>query len=82
MPVIVSDLEGQAELVRELELGRVVPVGDTMALARAVAAICSGGEPDADFRARTRRVAEQQFSWDARSRHTATFLRRLLAQPT
>jgi len=82
VPVIVSDLEGQAELVRELELGCVVPVGDTPALARAVAALCTGEGPGAGFRARVRRVAEQQFSWAARSRHTAAFLRRLLAHAT
>lgn len=82
VPVIVSDLEGQAELVRDLGLGCVVPAGDAAALARAVAALCAGGGPGDDFRVRVRRIAEQQFSWNARSRDTAAFLRRLLAHTT
>lgn len=39
LPVVVTDFPGQAELVRSLEAGLVVPPDDPCALARAVAAL-------------------------------------------
>ena len=39
VPVLVSDLPGQADLVREANAGVVVPLGDSAALGQAVAAL-------------------------------------------
>jgi glycosyltransferase involved in cell wall biosynthesis len=45
VPVVVTDLPGQSELVRDEDAGLVIPVGDPGALARAVAALAA--DPDA-----------------------------------
>ncbi|MBV9079436.1 MAG: glycosyltransferase family 4 protein [Methylobacteriaceae bacterium] len=78
VPAIVTDLPGQAELVRAGECGLVVPVDDPPALARAVATLPADPE-------RARRMGEAgaalvraEHSWDARAADTLAILDEVL----
>ena len=63
-PVIVTDLPGQADLVREAACGLVVPIDDPHAMALAVAAL--GGSTDAAAMGlRGRAIVETAYTWDA-----------------
>jgi glycosyltransferase involved in cell wall biosynthesis len=80
-PVIVSDLRGQAELVRDVGCGLVVPVGDAEALARAVAALAADPALAAEFGGRGARTVAAEHSWDARAGEVARIVRATLAAP-
>lgn len=79
-PVIVSELPFQADLVRKIEAGVVVPVADAGALAAAVAQLASAPPPS--LRAmgdRGRAYVEQHASWQARADETARIMLRVIA---
>jgi glycosyltransferase involved in cell wall biosynthesis len=66
-PVIVTDLPGQADLVREAACGIVIPTDDAHAMALAVAALASS--PDAAAMGRRGRAAvETRYTWEAIAR--------------
>lgn len=78
VPVVCSDIEGQADVVREAGAGIVVPVDDPASVAQAVADL-------ADDRARARSLghaartaAVERHSWDQRAGMTDALLRRLI----
>jgi glycosyltransferase involved in cell wall biosynthesis len=66
-PVIVSDLRGQAEFVRDTSCGLVVPVGDAEALARAVAALAADPSRARELGEKGARVVAAEHSWDVRA---------------
>lgn len=79
VPVVVSDLPYQAELVRGVGSGLVAPMADASALAQAVASLAADR---AGAREMGRRGAEhvvQNASWAARAKATAAILDRALA---
>jgi glycosyltransferase involved in cell wall biosynthesis len=63
-PVIVTDLPGQADLVRDANCGVVVPTDDAHALAVAAAALAGSAEAAAMGR-RGRAIVEARYTWDA-----------------
>lgn len=70
VPVIVSDIAGQADFVRENDCGVVIPEGTPIALAQSVAACLS--QPQ-DWRAKGQRgwtAVRTQHSWKARAQQT------------
>jgi glycosyltransferase involved in cell wall biosynthesis len=72
--VIVTDLPFQADLVRALGAGLVIPMADPAALARAVAVMAA--DPDAAMQMGARGAAhvEAHASWAARARETGVII--------
>ncbi|MDB5510989.1 MAG: glycosyltransferase WbuB [Enterovirga sp.] len=77
VPAIVTDLPGQADLVREGGCGVVVPVDDPGALAQAVAGLARDPERARALGAAGARLVHAAHSWDARAADTAAILRDL-----
>lgn len=73
-PVIATELPGQAELVREEDVGIVVPVGDAAALAGAVAALAGDTGLREAFGSRAAAAARARHDW----RHRAASVDRLI----
>jgi glycosyltransferase involved in cell wall biosynthesis len=65
LPVIVTEFPGQADLVRSLEAGQVVPPDDASALARAVSALASN-PPTRDKMIRAASIIKTEHSWTNR----------------
>lgn len=67
LPLIASDLPGQADLVREEGAGWLVPPGDAGALARAVAAAAADPEAARRIGASNAEAARLRHGWRARA---------------
>jgi glycosyltransferase involved in cell wall biosynthesis len=67
IPTIVSDLPGQADLVRQAGCGLVVPGSDPAALARAVAQLAADREEAREMGRRGAAVVRAAHSWHARA---------------
>lgn len=78
-PVIVSDLPGQAELVRATRSGLVVPVGDPGGLAQAVATLAADRAAAAGLGRAGAQAVLSDHSWDARAKELAAIVRRVVA---
>jgi glycosyltransferase involved in cell wall biosynthesis len=65
LPVIVTEFPGQADLVRSLEAGQVVPPDDASALAKAVSALASN-PPARDKMIRAASIIKTEHSWTNR----------------
>lgn len=79
LPVVVTDFPGQADLVRSLQAGIVVPPDNAEALARAVARLYTSPPSHSDMS----RVAEHirtNHRWEDRSRQIADVLARVAHQ--
>ncbi len=79
LPVIVTDFPGQADLVRSLDAGVVVPPDDPAALARAVAQLRANPPP----RERMMKVAsiiKAEHGWDIRVAEIEKVLARVVEQ--
>lgn len=78
VPVIVTDHPGQADLVRSLGCGIVVPADDPAELARSVDRLA--GDPERSRRMGTRghEAAVERHSWKHRAAETARILRGLV----
>ena len=61
-PIVATEAPGCREIVRHGENGFLVPVGDAAALARALRTLIEHPEMRAEMGARSRRIAEQEFS--------------------
>jgi glycosyltransferase involved in cell wall biosynthesis len=79
VPVIVSDFPGQAELVREVNCGIVIPPGDASALATAVARLFTNPSVRAQMGQCGRQAVEREHSWAKRAEDTSAVLERALA---
>ncbi len=64
-PVIVSEMAGLADTVREVGCGLVTPQGDAEAVAQAVARIAGEPELGRTMGAKGRAAAVERYSWDA-----------------
>jgi glycosyltransferase involved in cell wall biosynthesis len=78
IPAIVSDLPGQADLVRDNKCGLVVPCGDAAALARAVAQLAANPEEARQMGERGAAVVRAAHSWRARAIEIDKVLRNCL----
>lgn len=65
VPVVVTDLPGQAEIVTSERCGIVVPADDPAALARAVRDLSIDRRMAAEMGRRGREAVERTYSWDA-----------------
>lgn len=63
LPVVTSDAGGIPWIARDGETARVVPAGDTAALARAMLDVVADQAPAQQRAARARRYVEEEFSW-------------------
>jgi glycosyltransferase involved in cell wall biosynthesis len=79
IPVIVSDLPGQADLVREGRCGLVVPGSDPAALARAVAQLAANRDEAREMGQRGAVLVRAAHSWRARALEIDKVLRACLA---
>ena len=80
-PVIVSDLRGQAEFVRQAGCGLVVPVGDADSLAKAVAALAADPTRAAELGRSGALTVAAEHSWDARAGEVARVVQAAIAAP-
>lgn len=74
VPAVVTDFPGQAELVRAVGCGLVVPPEDPHALATAVARLAEHPSAARRLGRRGRAVVEREHSWDARAAATEAVL--------
>lgn len=74
VPVIVTELPGQSELVRENRCGFVVPVDGIHELAEAVAQLVNSPETCAEMGHRGRQLVEEKLSWGTIARQVHTEL--------
>lgn len=74
VPVVVTDLRGQADLVRHEECGVVVPVGDGPALARAIRTLAADPAAAQAMGERGAAAARVRHSWAERARETRAFI--------
>ena len=79
VPVVVSDIPGQADLVRHERCGWVVPPGNPQAVARAVALAASDPAEAGASGARGREAIVREHSWEVRAAATHALLVQLLA---
>lgn len=79
MPVIVSDLPGQAELVRDNNCGVVIPCGDAEALADTVARLAADPEWARAMGRRGAALIREEHSWSARAAEIDRILESSLA---
>ncbi len=79
IPAIVSELPGQADLVREARCGLVVPCDDAAALARAVAELAADPAEARAMGARGAALVHAAHSWHARAVEIDKVLRACLA---
>lgn len=78
VPAIVSDLPGQADLIRDHKCGVVVPCDDAQGLAQAVQSLHRNSQTAMKMGVIGREITVQQHSWFARSQTTLGFLRGLV----
>lgn len=81
IPVVVTDIPGPADLIREAGGGLVVPPDDPRSLAEAVAYLYLHPEERMLMGRRGREVMERAHSWDQRAGVVAHILEELLATP-
>jgi glycosyltransferase involved in cell wall biosynthesis len=79
IPAIVSELPGQAELVRDNRCGLVVPCGDAAALARAVGELAADPGAAREMGRRGAAVVRAAHSWRARAVEIDKVLRACLS---
>jgi glycosyltransferase involved in cell wall biosynthesis len=77
VPVIVTDLPGQADFVRANSCGIVVPVDDPEALAEAVARLDGDAEQRNRMGYNGAQTVRAKHTWDARARELDRVLRRI-----
>ncbi len=78
-PVVVSDLPGMADLVRQGECGIVIPPDDPATLANAVRHLYERPELRAEMGKRGRELIMREHSWDARAEATHRLLTQMIA---
>lgn len=78
VPVVVTDLPGLSEIVREEDCGLVVPVGDARALAEAVRTLATDPQAAQRMGQRGYVAVHASHSWSERARATRAFLTRCI----
>ncbi len=80
VPAVVTDFPGQADLVRDNQVGLVVPPENPRALAAAVAALAADPDAVAGMGRRGVEVIQANHSWLSRARQTARVIARARAR--
>jgi len=80
VPAIVTDSPGQSELIRQHHAGIVIPPGDSVALAAAVARLAENPAEAKAMGQRGMLAVVAEHSWDSRAAATARIIRALLAR--
>lgn len=75
IPVVVTDLPGQTEVVRAAEAGLIIPPGDPAALAQAVARLVRDPEGSRAMGRRGHDLVAREHSWDRRAGDTFEVLK-------
>jgi len=78
IPVVASDLPGQAGIVHEYACGLVVPVGNAQAVAEAMHALWSDESKAAEMGARGRAAILEAHSWKHRAESIHALIGRLV----
>jgi glycosyltransferase involved in cell wall biosynthesis len=78
VPAIVSDLPGQADLVRTHECGVVIPAENPQALAESVAFIYDNPAKRQEMGQRGREIVEKEHSWKQRAKDTAQIINKFI----
>jgi glycosyltransferase involved in cell wall biosynthesis len=78
VPVIVTDLPGQADIVRENDCGIVIPPRDPVAIATAVRRTSENDDRREEMGHNSRVAAVTRYSWDAAAGKTHWILSRLV----
>lgn len=81
IPVIATDLPGQAEVIRAGKCGLVVPCDDPGALAAAVERLASDPNAAREMGLRGAELVRAEHSWGARAAEIDRILRAALSQP-
>ena len=80
-PVVATDVEGVAELVRSGQTGWLVPAGNVSALAEALSEFAERSDRRREFAATAQKLVETQFSYERMvSRYETLWQSRLQAQ--
>jgi glycosyltransferase involved in cell wall biosynthesis len=79
VPVIVTDLPGQADIVRENDCGIVIPPRDPIAIGAAVRRISEDEERRREMGRNSRAAAVARYSWDAAAAKTERVLSAVLS---
>jgi glycosyltransferase involved in cell wall biosynthesis len=79
-PVIVSDIDPMADIVRKHQLGIVVDPLDAHGIATAVNYLSGRPNLRSEMAVRCRQVAIKQFAWEAISKHTALIVKDVLCR--
>jgi glycosyltransferase involved in cell wall biosynthesis len=77
-PIVTSDLPGMREIVEREVCGIVIPPGDAVQLAKAVARLCSDPKLADEMGRRGREAVVRQHSWTARAAATESFIEGVL----
>lgn len=80
VPVVVSDMPGLGETVRECNCGLIVPPGDSVALAAAVGSIASDSANASAMGSHARAYAERNHSWTAMALRTSGVIESAMRQ--
>jgi len=78
VPVIVTELPFQADVVRNGKCGIVIQPGDAGAMAEVVGRLAADSESAAEMGRNARKTAIDGHSWAARARQTSDFLHKVL----
>jgi glycosyltransferase involved in cell wall biosynthesis len=82
LPFVASDLATTAEFTRGLDVADLVPAGDAVGYAEALAALLSDPERRADMSRRGPIVAAERYNWERESRKLAALYERVLGAPS
>ena len=78
VPVVVTEVPGQVELVRDNRCGLVIPPKDPAALASAIATLAGGRAEREEMGCRGRRLIEMGHSWRRRADELCGVLQQLV----
>jgi len=82
LPFVASDLATTAEFTRGHDVADLVPAGDAVGYAEALAALLRDPERRADMSRRGPIVAAERYNWDRESRKLAALYERVLGAPS
>jgi glycosyltransferase involved in cell wall biosynthesis len=79
IPALVSDLPGQADLVRAHQCGSVITTDDPQGLAKAVAALSQTPLKTREMGKNGREVVCKKYSWEICAQETLAFIQKILS---
>ena len=79
-PVVVTDYPGQADLVRFVDCGLIIPPDDPEALAAAVAKLANSPEAATEMGRRGYKSVRREHSWKQRAQETAALIAKTIRE--